>query len=220
LGGIFSFASTINNKGQVVGNSSTSSGTSHAFVLSDGNITDLGTLNNQKFSNATSINNRGQIVGYSANDDSASQCVLWEDLKIKATFGGEYSHCFPYAINNAGQVVGSGSSDQGVTRAFLWEKGKDKSQDLGTLGGKSTYARGINNTGKVVGTSDSYSGKPRAFLWVKGKLFDLNNFLPKNSGWELTGASAMNNKGQIVGTGTFNGQPRAFLLTPVRVISP
>lgn len=220
LGGSSNFASSINNKDQIVGQSSTSTGTSRAFLLSlsGWNITNLGTLNNQKFSNATSINHRGQIVGYSANDDSASKCVLWENLTITGTFGSEYSYCYPKAINNAGQVVGNGSSSAGVTRGFLWEKGKQKSQDLGTLGGKSTYVRGINNIGKVVGTSDSYSGKPRAFVWVKGKMFDLNKFLPKNSGWELIQASAINNRGEIVGTGTFKGQPRAFLLTPVTVI--
>lgn len=218
LGGSSNFASSINNKDKIVGESSTSSGTSRAFLLSNGNITNLGTLNNQKFSNATSINNRGQIVGYSANDDSASKCVLWENLTITGTFGSEYSRCYPKAINNAGQVVGNGSSSAGVTRGFLWEKGYQKSQDLGTLGGKSTYVRGINNIGKVVGASESSSGKPRAFVWVKGKMFDLNNFLPKNSGWELFGASAINNRGEIVGTGTFKGQPRAFLLTPVTVI--
>jgi probable HAF family extracellular repeat protein len=43
---------------------------------------------------------------------------------------------------------------------------------------------------------------------------DLNNLLPPNSGWELTQALGINDKGQIVGYGTHDGQIRAFLLTP------
>ena len=35
-----------------------------------------------------------------------------------------------------------------------------------------------------------------------------------NSGWTLGGARAVNDAGQIVGTGFWQGQNRAFLLTP------
>lgn len=46
---------------------------------------------------------------------------------------------------------------------------------------------------------------------------DLNSFLPANSGWELFIANGINERGQIIGTGRFNGQNRGFLLTPMRV---
>jgi probable HAF family extracellular repeat protein len=44
---------------------------------------------------------------------------------------------------------------------------------------------------------------------------DLNSLLPANSGWELTTANAINEQGQIVGSGKKDGQTKAFLLTPV-----
>ncbi|MDX1252485.1 MAG: DUF11 domain-containing protein [Gammaproteobacteria bacterium] len=43
---------------------------------------------------------------------------------------------------------------------------------------------------------------------------DLNGLIPANSGWVLFNASGINNAGQIVGWGAFNGQIHGFLLTP------
>jgi hypothetical protein len=44
---------------------------------------------------------------------------------------------------------------------------------------------------------------------------DLNDSIPAASGWLLNDAQAQNARGQIVGDGIHNGQPRAFLLTPL-----
>jgi probable HAF family extracellular repeat protein len=57
---------------------------------------------------------------------------------------------------------------------------------------------------------------PHAFLFIDGKAIDLNSQLPANSGWILSSATGINNKGQIIGDGTnAAGQFHAFLLTPV-----
>ena len=45
-------------------------------------------------------------------------------------------------------------------------------------------------------------------------MVDLNTLLPADSGWVLLSANAINDAGQIVGEGTLDGEPRAFLLTP------
>ena len=52
-------------------------------------------------------------------------------------------------------------------------------------------------------------------LWSNGTLIDLST-LPEvqGAGWWLTKASAINNAGQIVGTGWLNGEQRTFLLSP------
>jgi probable HAF family extracellular repeat protein len=53
------------------------------------------------------------------------------------------------------------------------------------------------------------------FVWSPSTgMLDLNNLIPANSGWLLQFANAINDQGQIVGQGTFNGQSEAFLLTP------
>ena len=45
-------------------------------------------------------------------------------------------------------------------------------------------------------------------------MYDLNTLLPPKSRWVLREARSINNKGQIVGTGTLHGKERSFLLTP------
>jgi hypothetical protein len=43
---------------------------------------------------------------------------------------------------------------------------------------------------------------------------DLNSLIESSSGWALGAGGAINDAGQIVGSGFFGGQPHAFLLTP------
>ena len=50
---------------------------------------------------------------------------------------------------------------------------------------------------------------------MNGQVVDLNTMIPANSGWQLTIAIAINDRGQIIGEGTSNNIPRSFLLTPV-----
>jgi len=77
-------------------------------------------------------------------------------------------------------------------------------KDLGTLGeslwGESS-AFGINGAGQVVGYSDTDSGARHAFLYQDGQMTDLNTLIPPDSGWRLSEAQDINDKGRIVGTG-------------------
>jgi uncharacterized protein (TIGR03437 family) len=108
--------------------------------------------------------------------------------------------------------------------------------DLGAYGSdRSSMALGINNSGWVVGFSSRQrpdftlqlapivyapGSNYRAFVDVSGKMYDLNTLLVNGTGWQLSYATAINNAGQIVGTGLFqdgsgNTFQRGFLLTPV-----
>jgi len=53
-----------------------------------------------------------------------------------------------------------------------------------------------------------------AFLFSRGLMYDLNNLVPADSGWDLQQAFGINDAGQIVGIGTHSGVDRPFLLTP------
>src|SRR5205814_8120026 len=80
---------------------------------------------------------------------------------------------------------------------------------------------GINDVREVVGSSFLTGNTDfHAFLYSGGKMFDLNNALPKNSGWVLYSANSINDAGQVVGWGIFHGQQRAFELSPTSALGP
>jgi probable HAF family extracellular repeat protein len=83
------------------------------------------------------------------------------------------------------------------------------------LGGASE-ARGINNHNEVVGWAYGPGAQMRAFVWSEGDgMLDLNSLIDPSSGWQLWAAMAINDAGQIVGTGWFNGKDTAFRLDPI-----
>ena len=59
-----------------------------------------------------------------------------------------------------------------------------------------------------------------AFLYYQGKMSDLNSVVPANSGWDLQQAYGINDAGDIVGVGTYQGQTRAFLIDPIPLEVP
>jgi probable HAF family extracellular repeat protein len=89
-------------------------------------------------------------------------------------------------INESGQVVGGG--------AWIWQNGK-KTQ-LGTLGGPRSSVLAINDHGQVIGGSTTAKPvKGHSFLWQNGRMIDLYP----------VGARAINNRGQVVGSGGVAG---------------
>jgi probable HAF family extracellular repeat protein len=242
LGGSSSTARSINGSSQIVGTSDSASGYSHAFLWQSGAMTDLGTLGSSTAASyATSINATGQIVGYS--DDNQSVAFLWQHgamAPLSGLFGGNNS--VANQINDSGQVAGTidstrvvaephGTAGYLVGSAFLWQNGRMTS--LGTLPGFGdiSFGVGINSSGQVVGSSayhviHSYQRSrttyyywttyvEEAFSWQSGKMTDLNSLVPAGSGWDLSSAYGINDAGQIVGSGTLNGQFHGFLLTPI-----
>lgn len=72
-----------------------------------------------------------------------------------------------------------------------------------------TNIQACNHNSDLVGQNVSV-----ACARLHGTVYDLNQLLPARSGWTIGTASAINDKGWIVGNGTHNGKVRAFLLRP------
>lgn len=223
LGGkahLFSSARGANNVGQVVGFKliTDEHGQLHkrAYLYTTNRTIDLGTFGGKQ-SDAVAINDAGEVVGhlYTQYHDGPKRAVLYQTGKVVelGTFGGNVS--IGVAINAVGQVAGYATLPGGDQRAFLFAHGKMK--NLGTLpGGTQSFAYGLDDRGRVVGASDAKDSALRAVIYSDGVIQDLNKLIPADSGWTLTEAKAINESGQIVGYGFFDGERRAFLLTPVK----
>jgi len=93
LGGGTSEATDLNENDQVVGNSTTASGATHAFLWQlnaseEGEMTDLGTLGGTN-SYAVAINNNGLIVGYSETGDTYSQGSVTQPIVHACAWYGD-----------------------------------------------------------------------------------------------------------------------------------
>jgi probable HAF family extracellular repeat protein len=122
LGGSRSFASDINQRGEIVGASKIADDTSYyACRWNDGQIELLATLGS--YGEARAINSRGEIVGWSRAPDAYHYAVLWRDealYNLNDLIEPDLGWLLVAAndINDGGDIVGFGYlNDEG--HAFL-----------------------------------------------------------------------------------------------------
>lgn len=228
LGGTGSYGHGINNSGQVVGNSFTAGDKYiHAFMTGPNGVgmTDLGILDGNNRSAAIGINDSGQVVGgyFNSNDGPGHAFITGPNgvgMRNLGTLAGDDSSS-PAGINNSGQVAGysynaNGSYPDGPYHAFITGPNGIGMTSLGAMGGDWSYASGINNLGQVVGVAgyNPYASHANSFIYSDGVMVNLS-YLDAviQAGWTGLYASAINDNGQIVGSGILNGVVQAFLLS-------
>jgi len=207
----------INNSGQIIGKSLTASGVPAGVLIQNGSVTDIGNLGGVDGTYANGINNLGQIVGLSYNRQGNFLAFMWQNGSMSSigTLGGQWSQA--YGINDSGQITGAAYL-KGNTgpHVFLFSNGKMTDLDPRS-GAVQSWGASINSAGVIAGKMQVKGGqfvRYHAMVVMNGRMQDLNKLIPANSGWVLDEASGINDVGQIVGYGEFQGKTRGFLLTP------
>ncbi|MGA2093796.1 MAG: PEP-CTERM sorting domain-containing protein [Sedimentisphaerales bacterium] len=197
LGTRYNIATSVNDKGQIVGYVYNDFDNPEHVCLFDstgnGANIDLG------IGVPSSISSNGQIVGMY----NGRACLFSQNPNIPnmvfGTFGGARSDAT--SINSSGQIVGWSEKNSSLTHACLFDNtGNGNDKDLGALGGTQSYAYSINDAGRIVGEArnDNASGG-----WNRACIFsqtdpalniDLGS-LDNTDSW----AFSINNANQIVG---------------------
>jgi probable HAF family extracellular repeat protein len=216
------FANGINSAGHIVG-----SALDYAYIWRNGVRT---FLPHALYFYPHAINNNDEITGQyffrliSPISLHAAIYTAGNYLDLGALPNSVQSVSEGLAINDHGQVVGS-SFTGATSQAVLFSGGTVLNIDTITkdVPTQASLATSINNSGVVVGNilinePNATFTTLSAFVYVGGKMQDLNTLIAPNSGWVINSANAINNAGQIVGGGTFNGEKgfRAYLLTPIK----
>ena len=128
LGGAFSIATAINNRGEVVGGAQSSKDAmGHIFLWTKSTgMQDLGTFPGAALTVAPcckTINDSGQIAGFWIDSSGNSYAFLWQndqwmDLNKLIPENSPWSLQAAESINDAGEITGSGFIN-GETHAFL-----------------------------------------------------------------------------------------------------
>jgi probable HAF family extracellular repeat protein len=219
LGGPQSGVDTMNDRGQIVGDSNldatinplTGVPTTHPFLWQHGRMRDLGTLGGT--ATATNwINNRGQVVGVSTlADDVTYHPFLWQDGRIRdlGLLGGDFATAY-FVSDNGIAVGGSTTAGDEAFHATMWRDGRVIDLAHSSTAG-CTFADAVNTHGDVVGDS-CQDGK--ALLWHAGHQYDLTSLVGP-TGVQLTEGTWITDRGEIVSYGVLpNGDVHVFLLRP------
>jgi probable HAF family extracellular repeat protein len=183
----------------------------HAFVWSNGTMTDLGTLGGLD-SQGVAINGSGQVVGQSGTKTGGS-AFLSNGRNMKSLS----APAFVYGINESGQIVGhcydgmflrsyACMVSNGAITALPESNPAIECLQITTIPGNIPAAVAINTSGQVLGNC-LYSAGGLAVVWTN----DTPTVLPTLGGVASSG-TAISSNGQVVGTSqTSTGAEDGFL---------
>lgn len=183
----------ISSDGKVTGISTKADGTLHAFLWSNGILTDLGHREGDIWAIGNDVNASAVAVGISFPDNSNAFPVKFENGKVtqlETQFG--FIGGVATAINDAGDyIVSNAIVKNGVLTGFTGFQPANRSGAL-------------NELGDVAGSADTH-----AAIWRSGTVIDAG-ILP---GYDASAGTALSSDGRLVGTATVAGDanPVGFL---------
>ena len=190
----YSYATGVNDSGQVVGSSIITDGSLHGFLHNGTTMIDIGHCGWEGGS-PSAINNSGQIVGtiqtYEGRPGAGPPMLVYHAFLYDGDSMIQLGFSFANSINDSGQVVGIAGNGPGFA-AVLYDSTTETSLFLGDR----SVASGINESGQVVGiTRNGY-----AFLYDGTVTVDLGTLGGSGSrGYDI------NDTGQVVGYSGITG---------------
>lgn len=206
FGGGTTEANAINSVGSIAGCSlAVINGTTtlRAFVYSNGQMVDIGSLANGGMACANDINDAGEVTGKSTAPSGELRAFIYKNGTM-TSLGNLGSSSDGSSINNAGLIAGTANDPNAeiFISGFRYDARLPQPQaDIGTLGGGIvTQPRSINAAGDIVGFAVNAGSRGTSFLYQNGVLTDLGLVLGFPSQ-----AMAINDLGQVVGSRTPGG---------------
>jgi probable HAF family extracellular repeat protein len=195
----------VNDSGQVVGASISSTGVSSAVLFSGGSLTDVGALASLSGpATAMAVNDAGSVLisagtGHRKYGYVYSGGTLTELSTQPGVLSGAENSA--YAINNSGQITGVYATSSGTTAAFVYSGGT-AATSIDIENSETTFhdtaGFGINNLGAVVGSGTVETGAfASPFIWSPSGGIQLVSLA-------AGAADAVNDSGVVVGS-TANG---------------
>lgn len=207
------WATDINNRGDIVGNSHGS------FLIRDGTVTYLPIPPVALDFSPQSINDKGEIVGYFFTDESELPLYGYK-MNVDETSFTELTLPFQgvvdvvaWRLNDRGDIVGGWDSDPTTTgHGFVIpHKGTPFTFDVPQGQPMSTFGSGINDRGDLVGYFTRTDGLTVGFAIIGGQLLEIDS----PTTFISTLPQAINNRRIIVGSVTDTNGVHGFIATPV-----
>lgn len=210
FGGPMTTPASINDAGQIVGESQTPDGVMHSFLWEGGKMTRLPEIKGDTSSSAQCMNNKGQVVGTSIRDGKTISAVLWNQgslVNLGVIGDDKLNQGNVCAINDNGQIIVNCSHTQNDSMTAMLNIGAQTHRVLlctaagvkeaQQLQGGIIVAIAIDSGGTVVGDIFDKAKGPLGCTWKDGVTTDLGSFLP----------GGINTGGTIVGT-VWSGDPK------------
>jgi uncharacterized membrane protein len=209
LGGASSVVVAINDKGQVLGNRTSTSGQRRGFIYYYGTRRDLNSPPGDP-GTYVDINNAGYTVVVGSIPVAPGLSGIRSFLRDPSghfrnigTLPGDDPVTLAEALNNRNQITGESGNfiaPEPPLRAFLWTKGAMR--DLGDLGFRPNYGQAINDRGQVTGYAGIEPPPPffhtqKAVIFSHGRVIDIDG-RPASAN-PFSSGEGINNLGHVVG---------------------
>src|SRR5882672_3038462 len=169
---------------------------------------------------SVALNDAGQVAVNAGPFFAPSAAYRWSSYEGAIPLAPDADSSHAAGMNEAGQVVGT-LQHGGVSQAFITGRHNTSLTLLGKPGDGNSPT-GINNFAQIVGTrplgSEVHGYVTVPFIVHRSIDLDTLDEVTRD-GWSELRPVAINNRGQIAGTGTISEEDRAFLLSPQSILA-